>query len=30
MILKIMNKENLKPTILDGSKQELNFQRLNY
>ena len=30
MILKIMNKENLEPTVLNNSKQELNFQRLNY
>ena len=30
MILKIMNKENLEPTVLNSSKQELNFQRLNY
>ena len=30
MILKIMNKENLEPTVLNSSKQELSFQRLNY
>ena len=30
MILKIMNKLSIKPSIENNSKQELNFQRLNY
>ena len=30
MILKKMNNLKLKPIVLNNSKQELNFQRLNY
>tara|TARA_Y100000389_G_C17215886_1_gene390840 strand:- start:490 stop:690 length:201 start_codon:yes stop_codon:yes gene_type:complete len=30
MILKKMNNTKLKPKVLNNSKQELNFQRLNY
>ncbi len=30
IILKKMNKENLKPIVKNNSRQELNFQRLNY